>query len=227
MIHYEQARQRMVSEQLIARGIRDERVLEAMGRVPRHLFVDEKSQERAYDDCALSISEGQTISQPYMVAIMTEELELKGIEKTLEIGTGSGYQTAVLACLSQDVWSIERLENLAVAAQKLLARLEYSNITLRVGDGTLGWPEEAPFDAILVAAGSPHVPTPLVDQLKISGKMVIPIGDRKSQTLHKIVKTATGVQDVALTGCVFVPLVGAHGWRLEEKDDRGDYYRSQ
>jgi protein-L-isoaspartate(D-aspartate) O-methyltransferase len=198
-----------------------------MGRVPRHFFVDEKSQERAYDDCALSISEGQTISQPYMVAIMTEELELKGIEKVLEIGTGSGYQTAMLACLAQHVWSIERIESLAVAAQKLLAQLGYSNVTLRVRDGTLGWPEEAPFDAILVTAGSPHVPAPLVDQLKAFGRMVIPIGDRKSQTLHKIVKTPAGVQDITLTGCVFVPLVGAYGWRLEEKGDRGDYYRSQ
>ncbi len=227
MIHYEQARQRMVREQLIARGIRNKWVLEAMIRVPRHLFVDEKSRERAYDDCALSISEGQTISQPYMVAIMTEELELKGIEKTLEIGTGSGYQTAVLACLAQHVWSIERLETLAVAARELLTRLGYSNVTIRVGDGTLGWPEEAPFDAILVTAGSPHVPAPLVDQLKITGRMVIPIGDRKSQTLHKIVKTSAGVQDITLTGCVFVPLVGTYGWRLEGKDDRGDYYRSQ
>lgn len=227
MIQYEQARQRMVRDQLIARCIRSERVLEAMSRVPRHLFVDEKYRERAYDDCALSIREGQTISQPYMVAIMTEELELKGIEKTLEIGTGSGYQTAVLACLVQHVWSIERLENLAVAARELLARLEYTNVTIRVEDGTLGWPEEAPFDAILVTAGSPHVPTPLVDQLKISGRMMIPIGDRKNQILHKIIKTPRGVQDITLTGCVFVPLIGAHGWRLEEKDDRGDYYRSE
>jgi protein-L-isoaspartate(D-aspartate) O-methyltransferase len=227
MIHYEQARQRMVRDQLIARGIRNERVLEAMGRVPRHLFVDEKSRERAYDDCALSISEGQTISQPYMVAIMTEELELQGIEKALEIGTGSGYQTAVLACVAEHVWSIERLENLAMTARKLLTRLEYSNVTIRVGDGTLGWPEEAPFDAILVTAGSPDVPDPLINQLKMAGRMVIPIGDRKSQTLHKIVKTPAGVQDITLTGCVFVPLVGTYGWRLEGKDDRGDYYRHQ
>ena len=227
MIHYEQARHRMVGEQLVARGIKDERVLQAMRTVPRDLFVDEKIQEKAYDDCALSIGEGQTISQPFMVAIMTEELELQGTEKALEIGTGSGYQTAVLASLVTHVWSIERLESLAVAAREILTRLQYLNVTLRAGDGTLGWPEEASFDAIMVTAGSPHVPSPLVDQLRISGRMVIPIGDRKGQTLHKIIRTPTGVQDIALTGCVFVPLVGAYGWRLAEKNDRGDYFHPQ
>jgi len=227
MIHYEQARHRMVRDQLVARSIKNERVLEAMRTVPRHLFVDEKLREQAYDDCALSIREGQTISQPFMVAIMTEELELQGTEKALEIGTGSGYQTAVLASLVRHVWSIERLESLAAAAREILTRLQYLNVTIRVEDGTLGWPEEAPFDAIMVTAGSPHVPSPLVDQLRISGRMVIPIGDRKSQVLHKIIKTPTGVENIALTGCVFVPLVGAYGWRLAEKNDRGDYFHTQ
>jgi protein-L-isoaspartate(D-aspartate) O-methyltransferase len=162
-----------------------------------------------------------------MVAIMTEELELQGTEKALEIGTGSGYQTAVLAGLVRSVWSVERLESLAAAAREVLTRLQYLNVTIRVGDGTLGWPEEAPFDAIMVTAGSPHVPSPLINQLRVSGKMLIPIGDRKSQILHKIVKTPTGVRDIALTGCVFVPLVGTHGWRLAEEHDRGDYFQTQ
>jgi protein-L-isoaspartate(D-aspartate) O-methyltransferase len=217
----------MVREQLVARGIKNERVLEAMRTVPRHLFVEEKLRDQAYNDCALSIEEGQTISQPFMVAVMTEELELQGTEKALEIGTGSGYQTAVLASLVRHVYSIERLGNLATAAQEILARLQYFNVTIRVGDGTLGWSEEAPFDAIIVTAGSPHVPSPLVNQLGTSGKMVIPIGDRKSQVLHKIIKTSTGVEDIALTSCVFVPLVGTYGWRVARDNDRGDYFHPQ
>jgi|SRR3990172_4525711 len=223
MIDYEQARHRMVSEQLIARGIKDERVLEAMRSVPRHLFVDEGSRERAYEDCALPIDERQTISQPYMVATMTEELELNGMEKVLEIGTGSGYQTAVLARLARHVLSIERLEGLVASASEILTRLQCLNVTIRVGDGTLGWPEEGPFDAIMVTAGSPGVPPPLVVQLKVSGKIVIPIGDRKTQVLHKIVKAPTGVEDIILNGCVFVPLIGDHGWRLGDENGRGDH----
>jgi protein-L-isoaspartate(D-aspartate) O-methyltransferase len=212
MVQYEQARHRMVFEQLISRGIKDERVLTAMRTIPRHLFVDDVSRERAYEDCALSIGEQQTISQPYMVACMTEELELDGTERVLEIGTGSGYQTAVLAMLAAHVWSLERVESLMARARDILARLQYLNITIRVGDGTLGWPEEAPFDVILVTAGSPDVPPPLLKQLKVSGRLIIPIGDRKTQVLHKIITTPAGMEDRTLTSCVFVPLIGDYAW---------------
>jgi protein-L-isoaspartate(D-aspartate) O-methyltransferase len=221
MMHYEQARIQMVNEQLTARGIKDERVLNAMRKIPRHFFVQQQLWDRAYEDCALSIGEGQTISQPYMVALMTQALELKGGEKVLEVGTGSGYQTAILASLSEQVWSVERLEELAEQAREILTRLDFFNVRIRVGDGTLGWPEGAPFDAILVTAGSPDVPHSLMDQLKVSGCMVIPVGDRKTQVLHKLVKTQTGIQDAALTGCVFVPLIGRYGWHEEPRDNGG------
>lgn len=211
----------MVNEQLVARGIKDERLLNVMKRIPRHLFVPEPLWERAYEDCALSIGQGQTISQPYMVAVMTEALELKGGEKVLEVGTGSGYQTAVLAGLTGQVWSVERLQELADRAREILARLDFPNVRIRIGDGTLGWPEEAPFDAILVTAGSPDAPRSLMAQLKASGCMVIPIGDRKTQVLHKIIKTETGIRDAALTGCVFVPLIGRYGWHDEPGGNGG------
>jgi len=212
VIDYERARLRMVDEQLAARGIKDRRVLSAMGRVPRHLFVEDALRDRAYGDHALPIGDQQTISQPYMVALMTDSLALKGTERVLEIGTGSGYQTAVLAELAARVYSIERIAGLAAKARSLLASLGCRNVTIKVSDGSYGWKEEAPFDAILVTAGSPEVPTPLTDQLKEGGRMVIPVGDRTTQTLKRVTKTPAGIEVAALTGCVFVPLIGGHGW---------------
>ncbi len=207
----------MVEEQLEARGIKDERVLEAMRRVPRHLFVEQTFWDRAYGDHALPIGERQTISQPYMVALMTEALDLTGKEKVLEIGTGSGYQTAILAELAARVFTIDRIKTLAYRARDILARLEYRNIVVKVFDGTYGLGEEAPFDAIVVTASAPSVPAPLIGQLKDGGRLVIPIGDRETQTLKKIVKAGekTVVRD--LTGCVFVPLVGTYGWKENER----------
>ena len=222
MSHEERARRRMVTEQLIGRGIRDRRVLEVMGSVPRHLFVDEPERERAYEDGALPIGTRQSISQPYMVAYMTEQLELKGDETVLEIGTGSGYQSAVLSGLAREVFSVERIQVLMDRAREVLGRLGYTNVKLRCGDGTLGWPEEAPFDAVIVTAGAPDIPSALVDQLKPMGRLLIPVGHRKGQVLHKLLKTAAGVQDLSLTNCIFVPLIGTHGWRLERGDGGGD-----
>lgn len=212
---YERARLRMVDEQMVTRGIKDPRVLSAMGRVPRHLFVEEALRERAYGDHALPIGERQTISQPYMVALMSESLALNGSERVLEIGTGSGYQTAVLAELAARVYSIERIADLAAKARRLIASLGYRNVAIKVFDGTYGWKEQAPFDAILVTAGSPDVPTPLTEQLKEGGRMIIPVGDRTTQILKKVTKTSAGIEVVSMTGCVFVPLIGGHGWVAE------------
>lgn len=203
----------MVKEQLIPRGIKDPRVLEAMRKVPRHLFVDEALQNQAYSDRPLLIGEKQTISQPYMVALMTEALELKGDEKVLEIGTGSGYQTAILAELAEKVYSIERLRSLSQKARKILDKLQYFNVVLKVGDGTLGWPEYAPFDAIIVTAGAPKVPEPLIEQLAEGGRLVIPVGDSYTQELLKIVKTPEGIEKKGLTICRFVDLIGKYGWK--------------
>ncbi len=205
-------RERMVAEQLVRRGISDPHVLRAMGKVPRNLFVDEALSGRAYGDYPLPIGEGQTISQPYMVALMTEALELVGHERVLEIGTGSGYQTAVLAELCGKVFSIERLKGLADRAVKRLDGLGYYNVLVRVGDGTLGWREEAPFDAILVAAGAPAVPEALIEQLKIKGRLVLPVGDGYTQTLRKGVRGDEGMSWSELGGCVFVKLIGRDGW---------------
>jgi protein-L-isoaspartate(D-aspartate) O-methyltransferase len=202
----------MVEEQLVPRGILDSRVLAAMRKVPRHLFVEEAFWDRAYGDHALPIGERQTISQPYMVALMTERLELKGSERVLEVGTGSGYQTAILAELAARVYSIERVNSLAVRARSVLEGLGYQNVIIEVFDGTYGWSDEAPFDAILVTAGAPEAPQPLLDQLKEGGRLVIPIGDRTTQVLHRVVRTSTGMQDTPMTDCVFVPLIGHHGW---------------
>ena len=215
MIDDERARLKMVDEQLAARGIKDRRVLSAMGRVPRHLFVEEALRDSAYGDHALPIGEQQTISQPYMVALMSETLALKGTERVLEIGTGSGYQTAVLAELAAQVYSVERIDSLAVKARRLLTTLGYRNVQIKVFDGTYGWKEEAPFDAILVTAGSPEIPMPLTEQLKEGGRMVIPVGERTTQVLKKVTKTPAGIEVTALTGCVFVPLIGGHGWIKE------------
>jgi len=207
----------MVREQIIDRGIKDRRVIEAMLKIPRHLFVPEALQGQAYGDFALPIGEGQTISQPYMVAYMTEALGLRGQEKVLEIGTGSGYQVAILSCLAKRVYSVERIRSLLDQARKALDQIPCSNVMTRLFDGTHGWPEESPFDAVLVTAGAPSVPQPLMDQLKMGGTMVIPIGDRVSQRLIRIRKTARGFSEEDLMECSFVSLVGEYGWAKREK----------
>ena len=193
--------------------IADERVLETMVRLPRHLFVPEAIKSQAYNDNALPISGGQTISQPFIVARMTELLELSGKEKVLEIGAGSGYQTAVLASLARKIFAIERLANLADEANRRLQTLDVRNVTLKAGDGTFGWDAYMPFDAILVAAGGPEIPEPLVAQLKIGGKLVIPIGEeQRSQMLMRVTRTESGVRQENFGPCAFVPLIGEHGW---------------
>jgi protein-L-isoaspartate(D-aspartate) O-methyltransferase len=205
-------RDRMVEEQVAARGITDARVLDAMRRVPRHLFVEEALEEQAYGDHPLPIGEGQTISQPFMVAKMTELLRLSGTEKVLEIGTGSGYQSAVLGQLAGRVCTIERIPKLAQRAREVLEMLGYANVWVRVANGTLGWPDEAPFDRILVAAGGPAVPPPLFAQLAEGGRMVMPVGDAATQVLQVIEKHQGGMQTSQDAGCVFVKLVGKYAW---------------
>jgi protein-L-isoaspartate(D-aspartate) O-methyltransferase len=214
---FDALREYMVRTQLIPRGIRDERVLAAMRKVPRHLFVDEAMQYRAYDDMALSIGEGQTISQPYMVAVMTELLELKGHEKVLEIGTGSGYQAAILAELAREVYSVERIASLAGLAEERLHAIGYRNVHIRVDDGTMGWSEESPFDRIIITAGAPKVPEPLTGQLSEDGILLAPVGDRFSQQLVKIIRRKGAMTEELHTMCVFVPLIGKHGWRGGEE----------
>jgi len=202
----------MVKTQLIPRGIKDQRVLDAMENVPRHLFVEGATISGAYADMALPIGEGQTISQPYMVADMTELLELQGTEKVLEIGTGSGYQAAILAELSREVYTIERIATLAEKAKKRYQELSYTNIHVRTGDGTLGWPEEAPFDRIIITAGAPEIPGPLLGQLAEDGIIVGPVGSLRSQQLLKYRKHGKNPVIEYHTPCVFVPLIGHHGW---------------
>jgi len=209
---FEALRKFMVQTQLIPRGIQDRRVLDAMRKVPRHHFVDEAIQFKAYDDMALSIGENQTISQPYMVAIMTELLELKGDEKVLEIGTGSGYQAAILAELAKEVFSVERIASLAGHAEERLHAIGYTNIHIKIDDGTLGWPEESPFDRIIITAGAPKVPEPLTGQLSENGILLAPVGDRFSQQLVKMQKIKGTIMEEFYTPCVFVPLIGKHGW---------------
>lgn len=202
----------MVNSQLERRGIKDGRVLAAMRRIPRHHFVPDAVISEAYADRPLPIGEGQTISQPYMVALMTELLELEGDEKVLEIGTGSGYQLAILAELAREVYSIERHSSLADRARERVESLGYRNTHIGVGDGTRGWPEAAPFHAIMVTAGAPRVPRPLVDQLGDGGRLVIPVGEGRHQELFRIIRDREGVRQESLAGCVFVPLVGEYGW---------------
>lgn len=216
MDEYVKPRMRMINSQLISRGIRDERVLKAMEKIPRHLFVDEGLQSQAYADNPLPIGDRQTISQPYIVALMTEALELTGSEKVLEIGTGSGYQAAVLAELADRVFSIERIASLADRARKILDFLGYFNVLIRVGDGTYGWREESPFDAIIVTAGAPEVPRTYVEQLAIGGRLIVPTGDRYTQTLLKITRLSEDPGDIEtedLGGCRFVHLIGEYGWK--------------
>ena len=205
----------MVEEQIIARGIKDFRVAGAMRKVPRHLFVEDALESQAYSDHPLPIGEKQTISQPYMVALMTEALSLTGKEKVLEIGTGSGYQTAVLAELASKVFSVERIRSLAIKARKLLLELGYFNIEVKFSDGTFGWLEEGPFDVIMVTAGAPDIPQPLIDQLKVGGRMVIPVGDSYVQDLMRIQKTGDGITKGNYGGCRFVRLIGKYGWEKE------------
>lgn len=209
---FRRLRNLMVDTQLIPRGIKDTRVLEAMRKVPRHLFIGESMWHRAYDDMALPVGEDQTISQPYMVAVMTELLELRWTEKVLEIGTGSGYQAAILAELSREVYTIERFQSLSEKAAERLRSLGYTDIRLRTGDGTLGWPEAAPFDRILITAGSPDLPRPLIEQLAEGGIIVAPVGDRFSQQLIRARKEKGRLRREYHTPCVFVPLVGKYGW---------------
>jgi protein-L-isoaspartate(D-aspartate) O-methyltransferase len=202
----------MVRTQIERRGVCDPRVLAAMRAVPRHLFVPPRSREDAYADQALAIGHGQTISQPYIVAAMLELLEFKGTEKVLDVGAGSGYQTALLSRLAREVVAIERLDQLAGAAAERLRELRCDNVRVIVGDGTAGAPDEAPFDAIVVGAGSPDVPQPLVDQLAENGRLVIPVGDRWLQRMCLVRKQGSRVRMQDGMGCVFVPLVGEYGW---------------
>lgn len=203
----------MVQEQLAGRGIADARVLAALRRIPRHLFIDPGIVNRAYDDSALPIGEKQTLSQPYMTARMTEALALKGNERVLEVGTGSGYQTALLAEICFNVFSVEKIRILSRKARALLDQLGYQNIALHVGDGTIGWSEHAPYDAIIVSAGSPSTPKPLLDQLALCGRLVIPVGDEQSQILLRVTRTPTGFTQEQLGECKFVKLFGKYGWR--------------
>jgi protein-L-isoaspartate(D-aspartate) O-methyltransferase len=207
-------RQRMVERLRDHYKSADIRVLDVMNKMPRHLFVPHALQAQAYKDNALPIASGQTISQPFIVARMTEILELTRRDKVLEIGAGTGYQTAVLAALSRSVFSVERIPNLAVEARERLKRLGVYNISLKTDDGTVGWEAYAPYDAILVAAGGPDIPDPLVEQLKIGGKLVIPVGvDQKNQNLVRVTKTETGFETRDFGPCAFVPLIGEHGWQ--------------
>ncbi|HET8533852.1 MAG TPA: protein-L-isoaspartate(D-aspartate) O-methyltransferase [Methylomirabilota bacterium] len=205
-------RERMVAEQVSARGVADPRVIEVMRRLPRHLFVDEALRDRAYGDHPLPIGEGQTISQPFIVGRMTELLRLTGREKVLEVGTGCGYQAAVLAELAARVCTMERIPRLATRARETLEGLGYRNVWVRAGNGTLGWPDQAPFDRILVAAGGPGVPPPLFEQLAEGGRMVIPVGDVANQVLQVIEKVQGTMRVTRDSGCVFVKLVGKYAW---------------
>jgi len=202
----------MVEQQLERRGIADPRVLAALQDVPRHEFIPSYAACMAYEDHPVDIGLGQTISQPYMVACMTEALRLRGGERLLEIGTGSGYQTAILARLSARVYTIERHASLANRAQVLLQTLGFANVTFRIGDGTLGWPEEAPFDRILVTAGGPRVPPSLEAQLADGGRLVMPVGDRGGQDLVAVDRCGAELHRESLGGCVFVRLIGQEGW---------------
>ena len=216
MDKYRKQRARMVETQIEARSINDPMILKAMGKIPRHLFVDEGLVDQAYSDNPLPIGEKQTISQPYIVALMTQALELKGKERILEIGTGSGYQTAILAHLADRVFSVERIASLAIQARRILDRLNYYNVAIRVGDGSYGWKEEAPFDAIITTAAAPKIPQYLLGQLAVGGRLVIPTGDRDVQTLYKITRLSEDLSEISkedLGGCRFVSLIGESGWK--------------
>jgi len=210
---FQSVREDMVKRQLIPRGITDQRVLEAMSKVPREAFVPDHMKDEAYDDRPLPIGRDQTISQPYIVALMTQALELKGAEKVLEIGTGSGYQAAVLAELCDTVYTVERIDVLLVNARETLQNMGYTNIRFKVFDGTLGWPEYSPYDAIIVTAAAPRIPRPLLEQMKEGGSAVVPVGDRLSQSLIKVTRDQQGYFEKNLGGVRFVRLVGNYGWQ--------------
>lgn len=212
---YEEKR-RQLAASLRAEGIHDERVLAALAGTPRELFVNPSQRSLAYDNRALGIAEGQTISQPFIVALMTQALQLHGSERVLEIGTGSGYQTAILAHLAAHVYSVERLQILAWRAARRLHKLHISNVTIYVGDGSLGWPDQAPYDRILVTAAAPLVPARLVLQLVRGGILVVPVGGRDHQNLLRVRRTDGQAEIYNLGGCLFVPLVGAEGWEEEQ-----------
>ncbi len=209
-------RQRMVKEQLIARGIEDPRLLAAFSEVPRHLFLPKDQQDRSYSDRPLPIGEGQTISQPYMVAVMLNELEVLPGDRVLEIGTGSGYETALLAYLGAHVFSIERLAVLAERARALLQKLSIPHVQIRVGDGSLGWLEEVPFEGVVVTAAAPAIPQALAAQLKEGGRLVIPIGSALTQILTVVERHQEEFITRQGCGCAFVPLIGTYGWKEEE-----------
>ncbi|RJQ74392.1 MAG: protein-L-isoaspartate(D-aspartate) O-methyltransferase [Desulfobacteraceae bacterium] len=209
---YDRLRHDMVEKQIEARGIADPDVLKAMRKVPRHLFVSEALMDQAYSDYPLPIGEQQTISQPFIVAEMTQALQLSPGDRVLEIGTGSGYQAAILAQIAFRVYTIERIHSLYVRARKLFDQLGYHTIVTRYSDGTSGWKDESPFDAIIVTAGAPEVPQYLVNQLAVGGRMVIPVGDQYAQDLIKLVRDEKGLHQTNLGGCRFVKLVGEHGW---------------
>lgn len=212
MDRYGTGRERMVQEQLLSRDITDEKVLAAMSEVPRHCFVDDAMRGRAYGDHPLPIGAGQTISQPYIVACMTQALVLTGEEKVLEIGTGSGYQAAILSRLCNQVFTVERINSLLAGARKTFDKLRYYNIRSKLDDGTIGWPEFAPYDAIIVTAGGPTIPEPLIEQLADPGRLIIPVGNQHVQDLQLLLKQDDQVEVTNLASVRFVDLVGAYGW---------------
>jgi protein-L-isoaspartate(D-aspartate) O-methyltransferase len=216
-MNFDISRKRMVATQIIARGITDRRVIDTMLKLPRHLFVQEAMASQAYNDTSLPIGEKQTISQPYMVALMTELLELTGIERVLEIGTGSGYQAALLSHLARRVYTIERIPSLAAKARKLFDTLGLTNISMKIDDGSVGWAAEAPFDAIIVTAGAPEIPQALVGQLTPEGRLLVPVGDHTEQMLTLVKKTDEGGFNIEeSTPCRFVKLIGSEGWSLTD-----------
>ena len=212
--NFDLARARMVREQLIPRGISDQRVLDAMAIVPRNIFVQDAFDGQAYGDFPLPIGEGQTISQPYIVALMTQALQLQGNETVLEIGTGCGYQSAVLAHLCERVYTVERIKPLHIKARRTLDRLKYLNVLCKIDDGTLGWPDYSPFDAIIVTAAGPTIPESLLDQLADPGRMVIPVGDRISQDLIVVSKNEGTISEKCIEKVRFVSLIGQEGWKI-------------
>lgn len=211
--NFEKARARMVEEQLIPRSIHDQKTLEAMRNVPRHLFVEDALKNQAYGDYPLPIGRGQTISQPYIVALMTQALGLKGHEHVLEIGTGSGYQAAILSQICEKVYTVERIDTLLVQARKVFDSLHYLNILTKLDDGTNGWPEYSPYDVIIVTAGGPKIPLPLLEQLADPGTLVIPVGDRGVQDLRLVTKKEGEIKEKTIELVRFVNLIGDHGWK--------------
>ena len=211
---YVTIRERMIREQLLPRGIDDEPTLRAMREVPRHLFVDDAMWGRAYGDYPLPIASGQTISQPFIVALMTQALRLTGTERVLEIGTGSGYQAAVLSRICDKVFTVERIHTLLALARRTFDKLRYYNIVAKLDDGTLGWPENGPYDAIVVTAGGPVIPVPLIDQLADGGRLIMPVGNQDSQILQLLTRTGEATETANLECVRFVNLIGEHGWRL-------------